>query len=187
MHLLSSINRNINPDGSRPDATRGNVRQYDSRFDSVYDGLAVSFVQRPVSWGSARISYTWSKALDNVGEFFFSAPINNFDLHVDRGRSDDDQRHRVSFDATLHTSLRAATTLTQRLTHGWQLGGILQFYSRLPFNITTGANTRQATAQRPCASGFSLAASGGTGPGRAERRRCRSIANEAGVWKDDGR
>lgn len=59
--------------------------------------MEVSFRERPVSWGSARISYTWSKAIDDIGEFFFSAPINNFDPGQDRGRSGDDQRNRVVF------------------------------------------------------------------------------------------
>jgi hypothetical protein len=34
-----------------------------------------------------------------------------------------------------------ADNLAANITHGWRLGGILQYYSRLPFNITTGANT----------------------------------------------
>src|ERR1700753_736010 len=63
LHLLSSYNTNINIDGSRPDSTRGNIKPYDGRFDSSYDGLAVSFVERPVAWGNVRISYTWSKAM----------------------------------------------------------------------------------------------------------------------------
>lgn len=150
LHLLSSYNTNINLDGTRPDATRGNIKPYDSRFDSYYDGLAVSFVERPVSWGSARISYTWSKAINNVGEFFFSAPINNFDFTVDRGRSDDDQRHRVVFDASVNSPTTHTDRLAARITHGWRLGGILQYYSRLPFNITTGGNTLQQTTARPC-------------------------------------
>ena len=36
-----------------------------------------------------------SKAMNNVGEFFFSSPIDPFDLSKDWGRSDDDQRHRL--------------------------------------------------------------------------------------------
>lgn len=160
-HLLSSVNRNINPDGSRPDATRGNTKPYDSLFDSYCDGLSVSLLERPVAWGSARVSYTWSKAMSNVGEFFFSSPINNFDPSVDRSRSDDDQRHRLIFDATVHTSTSQAHTFIQNLTHGWQMGGILQYYSRLPFNITTGGQTKQQTTQRPCTSGYSLT---GTNP-----------------------
>ena len=164
LHLLSSINRNINLDGSRPDATRGNIKPYDSIFDSYYDGLEVSFVQRPVSWGSTRISYTWSKAINNVGEFFFSSPINNFDLSVDRSRSDDDQRHRVVFNANLHSPTSRASSVGSHLTHGWQLGGILQYYSRLPFNIVTGGQTKQQTTQRPCAIGYSLTAGAGINP-----------------------
>ena len=33
----------------------------------------------------------YSKALDNVGEFFFSSPIDDFNIWQDYGRSDDDQ------------------------------------------------------------------------------------------------
>ena len=164
LHLISSINTNINVDGTRPDPTRGNVKPYSSIFDSYYNGLAVSFLQRPVSWGSVRISYTWSKAIDDVGEFFFSSPINNFYPGEDRGRSDDDQRHRVVFNAILNSPTGPAKGWVDHVTHGWQLGGILQYYSRLPFNITTGANTKQATSQRPCAPGYSLTANGGLNP-----------------------
>lgn len=150
VHLLSSLNTNINPDGTRPDPTRGNIKPYDSRFDSTYDGLAVSLLERPVAWGSARVSYTWSKAIDDVGEFFFSSPINNFDIGEDRSRSDDDQRHRLVFDASLTSPSSPAGNRIGHLTHGWRLGGILQYYSRPPFNILTGANTLQQTAARPC-------------------------------------
>ena len=155
-HLIGSINTNINVDGTRPDPTRGNIKPYSSAFDSYFDGLEVSFEQRPLPWGSARISYTYAKAIDDLGEFFFSAPENNFNLREDRSRSDDDQRHRVVFDASLLSSIRPAHGFTDHLTHGWRLGGILQYYSRLPFNVTTGANTRQATAQRPCVPGYTL-------------------------------
>lgn len=156
MHLIGSINNNIRPDGSRPDPTRGNIKSYSSAFDSYYDGLEVSFQQRPAPWGSARISYTWSKALDDIGEFFFSSPINNFFPGQDRSRSDDDQRHRVVFNAVLNSPSTPANNLAGRLTHGWLLGAILQYYAPLPFNITTGTTTKQGTSQRPCASGFTL-------------------------------
>ena len=163
-HLLTSINSNINVDGSRPNPTYANSRGYDSKADSYYDGLAVSVVQRPATWASARLSYTWSKAIDDVGEFFFSAPVNNFFVGEDRGRSDDDQRHRVVFDATVFSSIAASSSLAGRLTHGWRFGGILQYYSRLPFNVVTGTTTKQGSTQRPCAPGFSLAANGGLNP-----------------------
>ena len=163
-HLLTTLNTNINPNGSRPNSAYANVRTYRDASDSTYNGLSIAVRQQPTSWMSTRLSYTWSKAIDDIGEFFFSAPVNNFDPGEDRGRSDDDQRHRVVFDTTISSSARTASGALQQLTHGWQFGGILQYYSRLPFNVLTGTTTLQGTAQRPCAQGLSLAASGGLNP-----------------------
>jgi hypothetical protein len=164
LHLIGSLNTNINIDGTRPDPTRGNIKPYSSVFDSYYDGLEVSFQERPVPWGSVRVSYTWSKAIDDISEFFFSAPINNYYPGQDRSRSDDDQRNRIVFNASLTSSTKPATGWVEHLTYGWRLGGILQYYSPPPFNIVTGANTKQATSQRPCAPGYSLTANGGLNP-----------------------
>jgi hypothetical protein len=108
-----------------------------------------------VRWGGFRISYTLSKALNDVGEFFFSSPLNNFNLHQDWGRSDDDQRHRIVFDGYLESPTTPAQTKWEHLSHGFQLGGILQYYSALPFNVVSGVNTIQQTSGRPC---FGLAA-----------------------------
>jgi hypothetical protein len=170
LHLLISVNQNVptcvasgNNNGCRPNLTYGNNSQYSSLADSNYNGLHVSFVQRPVSWGNYRVSYTYSKALDDVSEFFFSAPINNFDIWQDYGRSDDDQRHRLVLDGTIHTSLRTARTLWGHLGHGFQLTAMFQYYSPLPFNITTGANTIQGTAARPTINGAYINRNAGSG------------------------
>ena len=158
VHLIMSINQNVPSCSSavdrvnlcRPVSAYQNNSQYSSAADSQYDALNVSFVQRPTRWGGFRLSYTYSKALDDVGEFFFSSPLNNFDVHQDWGRSDDDQRHRVVFDGHIQSSTGAAHTLWQHLSHGFQLGGVLQYYSALPFNIVSGVNTIQQTSGRPC-------------------------------------
>jgi hypothetical protein len=78
--------------------------------------------------------------MNNVGEFFFSSPIDPFDLSKDWGRSDDDQRHRLVVNGNVNV-----LTL--------QVGGTLQYYSALPLNITSGVTTIQATAGRPLANG----------------------------------
>jgi len=160
VHLMVSINQNGptcvasgNNNGCRPNPAYANNSQYSSSADSHYDGLHVSFVERPVKWGNLRVSYTWSKSLDNVGEFFFSSPIDLFNIWRDYGRSDDDQRHRVVVDGTLHTSTAPAVTAWQRISHGFELGGMLQYYSALPLNITSGVTTVQGTAGRPIVNG----------------------------------
>jgi hypothetical protein len=149
--------------GCRPNPAYGNDSQYSSLADSHYDGLHVSFVQRPAAWASFRVSYTYSKALDNVGEFFFSAPINNFNIWQDYGRSDDDQRDRLVFDGTIHSSLAKGNSAWERMSHGFQLSSLVQYYSPLPFNITTGANTIQGTAARPTINGVFINRNAGSG------------------------
>ena len=170
LHLIMSINRNApvcaatgSNNGCRPNPDYGNNSQYSSGADSHYDGLYVSFIQRPGRWGSFRLSYTYSKALDNVGEFFFSAPIDNFDIWKDYGRSDDDQRHRVVFDGTIRTPMSEGSTLWERMTHGFELSGAVQYYSALPFNIVTGGNTIQGTTARPIENGRYIARNSGSG------------------------
>ncbi|HZY64242.1 MAG TPA: TonB-dependent receptor [Edaphobacter sp.] len=160
LHLIASINQNTptcaangTNNGCRPNPGFGNNKQYSSAADSYYDGLALSFQQKPTRWGSYRISYNWSKAIDDVGEFFFSSPINNFNIAEDRSRSDDDQRHRLVVDGTIHTPMEPAHGLWRHLSSGFLLSNILQYYSALPFNITTGTNSIQGTTLRPCVQG----------------------------------
>lgn len=170
IHLIISVNQNVpactasgTNNGCRPNPTYGNDSQYSSLADSHYDGLHVSFVQRPSSWSSLRVSYTYSKALDDVGEFFFSSPINNYNIWQDYGRSDDDERDRLVFDGTIHSSMRASHTGWERVSHGFQLSTLLQYYSPLPFNITTGATTVQGTSARPTINGVFINRNAGSG------------------------
>ena len=157
IRLIVSINQNVptctasgNNNGCRPNPNYANNSQYRAQADSHYDGLHFSFVQRPSRWSSFRISYTYSKALDNVGEFFFSSPVDPSNIWRDYGRSDDDQRNRVVFNTTLKS-------------HGFQLGAFLQYYSSLPLNITSGAATIQGAAGRPLVNGDFIGRNTGAG------------------------
>ncbi len=169
--LIVSINQNVpgcvasgTNNGCRPNAAYANNSQYSSEARSSYHGLHLSFLQRPVAWGYYRVSYTLSRARNNVGEFFFSAPIDPFDLEKDWGRSDDDQRHRLVLHAAVNTPRSPGTTFWSRLGHGFQLSGMLQAYSALPLNITSGVTTVQGTAGRPIVDGAFIPRNAGTGP-----------------------
>ena len=48
------------------------------------------------------------------------------------------------------------------LSHGFQLSGMLQYYSALPFNITSGVTTIQGTAGRPIVNGAFIDATPGS-------------------------
>jgi hypothetical protein len=155
-HLLMSVNQNVptcvavgNNNGCRPVAEYANNSRYSSVGESNYHGLHVSFTERPSRWGHYRVAYTLSKSMNNVGEFFFSGPIDPFDLTKDWGRSDDDQRHRLVVNGSLQTSTKPATTGWERLVNGFQVSGILQAYSGFPFNVLSGVTTIQGTPGRP--------------------------------------
>ena len=170
LHLIIAVNQNVptcvaagTNNGCRPYPNYANNSQYSSLADSKYNALHLSFQQRPSAWGSYRISYAFSKSLNNVGEFFFSSPIDPYNIWRDYGRSDDDQRHRVVFNGTLQTATAAARTPWEKLSHGFQLGGMLQYYSALPYNITTGATTVQGTTGRPLVNGTFIPRNAGIG------------------------
>jgi hypothetical protein len=169
-HLIIAVNQNVpscaasgNNNGCRPNPTFANNSQYSPLADSYYDGMHVSFLQRPAAWGHYRVSYTYSKALNNAGEFFFSSPIDNFNIWEDFGRSDDDQRHRFVFDGTIQSPTGTPSNLAERITHGFQLGTMLQYYSALPFNITAGTTTIQGTNARPMVNGEFIGRNSGEG------------------------
>jgi hypothetical protein len=147
-HLLMSVNQNVPTcvaaganNGCRPDAAYRNNSQYSSAGDSNYHGLHVSLLQRPAPWASARVSYTLSKSMNDLGEAFFSSPLDPTNIRRDWARSDDDQRHRLVVNGSL------------TLPRGFQVSGILQYYSRLPFNLTSGVQSLQGTTGRPFADG----------------------------------
>ena len=156
LHLLMSLNQNVptcaaagTNNGCRPNPNYGNNSQYSAAADSRYNAVLISFVERPVRWGHFRLSYAYSKAYDDVSEFFFSGPINQYNVWQDWGRSDDDQHNRLVLEGGIHSSLAVAKSPWQVISHGFQLSGSLQYYSALPFNITTGSSTVQGTSARP--------------------------------------
>jgi hypothetical protein len=169
-NLLMSINQNVpscvaagTNNGCRPNSAFGNNAQSSSAGESNYHGLHLSLVQRPFTWGQYRVSYTLSKSMNNVGEFFFSSPIDPFDVSKDWGRSDDDQRHRLVVSGSMQSSMEPARSAWDYLTHGFQVSALVQAYSALPLNITSGVTTIQGTAGRPLVNGAFIPRNAGVG------------------------
>ena len=165
-----SVNQNVptclaagTNNGCRPISTYANNSQYSPVAESNYHGLHLSLVQRPTRWGNYRVSYAYSRSMNNVGEAFFSAPIDPFDLSKDWGRSDDDQRHRLVLSGSINSSTEPAQTTWERISHGFQVSSLLQSYSALPFNITSGVTTVQGTTARPIVNGAFIERNAGEG------------------------
>jgi hypothetical protein len=156
-NLLMSVNQNVpacvasgTNNGCRPNASYANNSQYSSVGESSYHGMHLSLVRRTSTWGHYRVSYTLSKAMNNVGEFFFSSPIDPTNLSEDWGRADNDQRHRLVVNGSFEK-------------RGFQFGAMAQAYSAPPFNISSGVTTVQATAGRPVVNGQFIQRNAGEG------------------------
>ncbi len=168
--LLMAVNQNVpscvasgTNNGCRPIAAYANDSRYSSAGRSSYHGLLVSFTQRPSRWGYYRASYTLAKAMSNVGEFFFSGPVDPYDLDKDWARADNDRRHLFVFSGGVNTPTDRPRTAWQALTHGFQLSTMVQAYSAAPFNVTSGVTTVQGTAGRPVVDGAFIPRNAGTG------------------------
>ena len=171
LHLILSRNLNVPtlspaeaaaagiPNLGRPDPRYGNISRYEGSGDAYFNGLLVSLRSHPRSGIDFTAAYTFSKTIDDIGNFFFSAPQDNFNLRGDRGLSDNDQRHRISVAAVLDSPAHG------RLLGGWQLSPMLLYTSALPFNVQvnydrnrdTNLNDRPAGVGRNTGHGFDFA------------------------------
>jgi hypothetical protein len=168
--LLMSVNQNAptcvasgTNNGCRPNPNYANNSQYSAAGSSSYHGVHVSLSQHTVRWGHYRVSYTLSKAMNDLGEFFFSSPIDPTDISKDRGRSDNDRRHNLVVNGAIQTSTDPARTWWEHLSHDFQFSGMLQAYSAPPFNIISGVTTLQGTVGRPVVGGEFIDRNAGVG------------------------
>src|SRR5215510_2664871 len=153
-HLILSRNVNVPrfplsagvPNQGRPNPNFANISRYESSGDSYYDGLTVSLNRRFRRWAGARLSYTFSKAIDNTGNAFFFTPQDNFNLRDERGRSDNDQRHVLAVSGVLAAPEKSGGGLWRRVVAGFQLSSIFRYGSALLFNIVTGADRNNDTS-----------------------------------------
>ena len=153
LHLILSRNVNVPrfppslgvPNLGRPNPNFANISRYESSGDSYYNAMTFSLNRRFSSWAGVRFSYTLAKTLDDAGNAFFFTPQDNSDLRDDRGRSDNDQRHRLTMSGTFKLPETSSDSLWRRVVEGFQLSYIFSYGSALPFNIVTGTDRNSDT------------------------------------------
>ena len=163
-NLLMSVNQNVptcvaagTNNGCRPISTYRNNSQYSSVADSTYHGLTCSFVQRPTTWASLAPDLHAVEVDERRRRGVLQLADRSDGHHEGLGPSDDDQRHRLVINGTVNTPMAPATTAWEHISHGFQVSGMLQYYSALPFNITSGVANLQGTTSRPLADGATAA------------------------------
>jgi len=117
--------------------------QAENVVSSNYNSLQAKLDKRFSHGLSFLSSYTWSHSIDGASVFFGSGanattifPQDNYNLRAERGNSDFDIRHRLSW--SLIYELTQMHGLPKLLGQGWQFGGILTLQTGQPFSVLTG-------------------------------------------------
>jgi hypothetical protein len=129
LHLFRSrdVNAPLPLTGVRPDPTFFNINQVESTASMRSNALTLSYRGRVGKHFNAIAQYSFSKTTDDTSGPF-SLPANNYDLRPEMGRADFDRRHRFSLAGVIN------------LPGAFRVGTVLNVGSRIPFDITTGAD-----------------------------------------------
>jgi hypothetical protein len=117
--------------------------QAEDSVSSNYHSLQAKLEKRFSHGLSFLGAYTWSHSIDGASVFFGSGanattifPQDNYNLAAERGNSDFDIRHRLSWSVTYE--IPRLHGLPRLVGEGWQLGGILTLQTGQPFSVLTG-------------------------------------------------
>jgi hypothetical protein len=142
---VNSFTTAVNLLANRPDTRYGKILQVENGGNSWYNGMAVQLTKRMSHGVSAKLSYTWSHAIDdgneqgaswNISSTFNNATYNG-NYRYDRGSSTLDQRHRATINWMWEpTFTKSTSALARYLVNGWGLSGILTVASSHPWTPT---------------------------------------------------
>ena len=112
------------------------INQQITSYNSNYNGLQVALQKRIGANSLLNLNYTWSKALTNA--FSDTSPAQNtYDLAAEYGPARYDRTH--IFNANFVYDLPFFQSQTGFVGHalgGWEVSGIVNAYTGLPFTVT---------------------------------------------------
>jgi hypothetical protein len=117
--------------------------------DSNYHSLQIAGDRRLAKGFQLKVSYTWSKTIDNASEVFgvgnTNSPQNTMipsifgGFGIDRGLSASDKPHRAAISYLYELPfMKDQKGAIGRMIGGWQISGITTFESGMPLNVYNG-------------------------------------------------
>ncbi|HLJ45717.1 MAG TPA: carboxypeptidase-like regulatory domain-containing protein, partial [Bryobacteraceae bacterium] len=140
-----------------PCSTSGNINQrriyqpfslietLESNGNSTYHAMQLSLKKRFGAGYSILASYTFSKFIDMTSDdghgSTSSLATDPFNWFFDRGIADNNRTHRFTASFIWEVpAFRKARGLRKSVLGGWQLNGIVQLQSGVPFSVLAGVN-----------------------------------------------
>jgi len=154
-HKLPTL-RELNVAQLTPNATTGNtnarriyaptytsIGQLCADGNSVYNSLQVQLLKRFSGGFTLSSSYTWANAIDDhtynaFAQLSQQADQNALDRRAERGRNDDDIRHRWATSFLYELPFLQGRQWYARLLGGWELGAMVIAATGTPFTVVTG-------------------------------------------------
>jgi hypothetical protein len=131
-------NPGANPDALRPFRGFGPIRLTNNEATSRYNALQVGVTRRFTQGLSYGVAYTYGKSEDDGSGPRDILP-NSYDASTFWGPSAFDNRHVAVINFIYELPfLRSRSNLTGKLLGGWQITGVSQFQSGLPFTVGSG-------------------------------------------------
>ena len=134
--LLRSSDANYpnldDPSRARPNPNFQRITIVETKGNSWYTGLQVGIEKRLSQRHTYTVAYTLGSTERNTEDFNFF-PVDNRNYDLERGPASNDARHRVS------------AAFSVQLPWDIQVGTLIAARSKLPYNITTGADDNRDT------------------------------------------
>src|SRR5262249_32556463 len=108
---------------------------------SSFTALETSALKRFGAGLTFQVSYTWSHAIDNQGDPLVGGQFSErafqvqFDPSGDRGNSDFDQRHNLTYNVLWQTPRLQRRGWLGAIASRWQFAGIAGYRSGFPFSV----------------------------------------------------
>jgi len=130
----------------RPNQLWGDIRTFQEDGWMNYDALTLVLRQRTYHGISGQIGYTWSHDLDLSPDSNAGGTLSQqYNPAADYGNSNWDVRNRVSavFTYALPTFAKS-NILSREALGGWQVSGVVNIQSGMPFNVSMASGTTAA-------------------------------------------
>ena len=136
------------------------INSIETWFNSNYNALQVYAVKRFSGESQISVSYTWSKNMTDNRSDRSSASQNTYNFHEgEYGRAQFDRKHIFTANYVYDLPLfRNQHGIVGHVLGGWEVSGIVNIMSGLPYNVTSGLGTD------PAGLGFLGASSAGPRP-----------------------
>jgi len=123
--------------------TYTSIGQLQTVGNSVYNALQAQVQKRFSAGFTLNASYTWAVAIDEWAWNAFAqlsqqSYQNPLDRRADRGKMDDDVRHRLAASFLYAIPAPASRAWSRRLLGGWELGAIAIAATGSPFTVVSG-------------------------------------------------